>query len=164
VAEAPDVSDVVRFRRGWWDGAARVPSLVVRFSTGDGVRRCRLVETGGQVVAVPAAAWRARRALRHLRRPATVDPALLLLATKGSLDPRLDGRPRVRLVPPWQDDRPRGRPTLPATRRSVVPLVLVEQLGDAVRCEQPSCAGMVPIPPPGRVTGRPSACMRCGRN
>jgi hypothetical protein len=156
-------ADVVRFRRTWWDGAARVPSLVVRLSTGEGPRRCRLVETGGQVVAVPATGWRARRALRRLRRPANVDPALLLLATKGAPDPRLDGRPRVTLVPTWQDDRPRGRPTVPSTRRGVVPLVLVEQLGDVVRCEQPNCAGMVPIPPPGRITGRPAACMRCGR-
>jgi hypothetical protein len=162
-AEAPEAANIVRFRRAWWDGAARVPSLIVRLSTEGGTRRCRLVETGGRVVAVPAAGWRARRALARLRRPAAVDPALLLLTTKGAADPRLDVRPRVTVVSLLQDDRPRGRPTLPSTRRTVTPLVLIEQRGDAVRCEQPSCAGLVPIPPPGRITGRPAACMRCGR-
>ena len=166
-AERPEPGEVIGFHRRWWDGAARVPSLVVRLSTGQGHRRCRLVEAGGHVVALPCAGWRARRALRQLRRPAVPDPALLLLAAKGGADPRLDGRPRVTLVPPPiapGDDLPRGRPSRPAmARRIVVPLVVVEQHDDAVRCPEPNCAGLVPIPPPGRITVQVTRCSRCGR-
>ena len=164
-AEGAHASNVVRFRRAWWDGAARVPSLVVRLATERGTARCRLVETsGGQVIALPVQGWQARRVLRRLRRPAAVDPTLLLLTTKGAADPRLDGPPRVTIAPAVHDDRPCGRPTPPAaTRRGVAPLRVVEQLGDAVRCGYAACAGLIPIPPPGRIVGRPVACSRCGR-
>ncbi|MDX6285277.1 MAG: hypothetical protein QOG53_762 [Frankiales bacterium] len=164
-AEGAEVGDLVRFRRGWWDGAVRVPSLVVRLGPGRGRQRCRLVEThDGQIIALPASSWRARRALRRLRRPAAVDPALLLLATKGAADTRLDGRPGVVVVPRPHDDRPHGQPTSPPSpRRTTARVLLIEQLGDAVRCGHAACAGLVPIPPPGRISGRPTACSRCGR-
>jgi hypothetical protein len=159
--EAPEASDVRGFHRGWWDGGAHVPAAVVRL---DGAGRCRLVENGGTVVALPATGWRARRAIRKLRQEATVDPQLLELA-RHELDPALDGRPRVSIVQQRSGlaDLPTGRPSMPR-RATTLPcrVVHIEQGADVVRCTSPNCAALVPIPPPGRlITG--TSCPRCGR-
>jgi hypothetical protein len=156
--ESPTPGDVIAFRARWWDGTARVPSVVLRLPDGDRRRRCRLVETGGRVIALPASSWQARRALRRLRRPVAVEPALRLLRQPEQLD---IGRPRVSIVRSGRDV-PAGRPTLP--RRSTGPrqLILIEQAGDAVRCERGACAGLVPVLPPGRLAGAQMRCPRCG--
>src|SRR5947199_3509439 len=76
--EAPEAANVRQFRREWWDGGTHVPSLVVDLQG----TRCRLVQVGGHVVALPANRWRARRAIRRLRRRVTVDPRLVALAQR----------------------------------------------------------------------------------
>ncbi len=157
--EAPQAMQVRRFRRRWWDGAAHTPSVVVAI---DGAR-CRLVQHGGRVVALPASGWRARRAIRRLRRRATVDPQLLALAAK-RMDPRLDGKPRVAVVRQRTGDLPVGRPSMPRRSRLDAPRVIVhiEQDTDFVRCSGPNCSALVQIPPPGRLF-TDAACPRCGR-
>ena len=162
VGEAPATADIVAFRRDWWDGAAHVPCLVVDVPVGPNGGRCRLVEICGHVVALPASTWRARRAIRRLRRPAVTDPGLLASA-RNELDPRLDGRPRLTLVGP-PADQPVGVPTLPVQRRSeAVPVIRIEQRADGVRCTQYDCAALVPIAPPGEFIAGAGGCPRCGR-
>jgi hypothetical protein len=156
--EAPEATEVRGFDRQWWDGAAHVPAVIVRLA---GSGRCRLVETGGHVVAVPARGWRARRAIRQMRRRAEVDPQLLDLA-RHELDPAHDGRPRVSVVR-QRSDLPMGQPTTPR-RTTMLPgrVVHIEQGADVVRCGSATCAALVPIPPPGRLIAG-TACPRCGR-
>jgi hypothetical protein len=156
--EAPQAGNVRRFRREWWDGAAHAPSLVVDLEG----TRCRLVQVGGQVVALPANRWRARRAIRRLRRRATVDAGLIALAQRGP-DPRLDDRPRVTVVRQRKGDEPPGRPTMRRPRRDAPRLVVhIDQDADVVRCGTTTCSALVPIPPPGRLLGETS-CPQCGR-
>jgi hypothetical protein len=160
-AEGPRPVDAATFRRSWWDGAVRVPTLIVRFVGATGRSSYRLVETGGQVIALPASGWRARRALRRLRRPATVDPRLLALAR--DLDPTSEQPARVAVVR-QRGDLPRGRPTLPSTHRTMpAPLVELEQDCDAVRCSHADCAALIPIPPPGQPLTDDIVCVGCGR-
>lgn len=157
--EAPEPREARRYRRRWWDGAARVPALVVDI---EGAGRCRLVETGGQIVALPAGSRRARRAIRRLRRRATVDPRLLALA-RGELDARRDGQPFMSVGRQRTDDLPVGRPTIPQPRFDRPrPVIRIDQDIDVVRCSARGCAALVPIPPPGRLISDAS-CPRCGR-
>src|SRR5205085_7554318 len=93
-AEGPTAGGIVEFRRSWWDGDTWRPALVARVSTGVRDPRCRLVELGGQVVALPASGWRSRRVIRRLRRGATVGPGLLALARRGPGAPSFNP-PRV---------------------------------------------------------------------
>jgi hypothetical protein len=158
--EAAEATDVRNFRRNWWDGAARVPAVVVRLGVGGRASRCRLVENGGQVIALPAVGWRARRAIRRLRRRAAVDPRLLALARR-TPDVRVDDTRPVSVV--------RQRSYLPdqqkMSRRTADPpklAVRIEQEADVVRCRGANCAALVPIPPPGRLLND-AACPRCGR-
>jgi hypothetical protein len=158
-AAAPATAEVREYRRRWWDGAARVPALVVEV---EGAGRCRLVEAGGQVIALPAGSWRARRAIRRLRRRANLDPRLLALA-RGNLDPRRESEPRVSVVRQRTDDLPVGRPTMPLPRFDRPrPVVRIDQDDDVVRCSSRNCSALVPIPPPGRLLGD-ATCPRCGR-
>jgi hypothetical protein len=155
VEVAPEPTEIRRFQRGWWDGGVRVPSLIVRLR---GHGRARLVETGGQVVALPVSGWRARRAIRRMRRRAVVDPRLLAFAA----DPSAHVETRLPLVR-QRSDAPRGRPTMPRQRTDLPRLVVhIEQETDVVRCSAPDCAALVEIPPPGRLV-TDSACPRCGR-
>ena len=158
--EAPQAMQVRRFRRRWWDGATRTPSVVVVI---DGAR-CRLVQHGGHVIALPASGWHARRAIRRLRRRASVDPQLLALAAKRP-DLRLEDKPRVAVVRQRAGDLPLGRPSLPRRSRLDVPRVIVhiEQEQDFVRCSGPNCSALVQIPPPGRLSSAAAACAQCGR-
>jgi hypothetical protein len=161
-AERPLPVDGRAFRRSWWDGAAWVPALVVWLPGPGRGTRCRLVEMGGQVIALPAAGWRARRAIRRLRRRATVDPRLLAFARRQPA-PTTDSAPRVAVVH-QRTDMPHGRPTMPRTRRSIPPpLIELQQGADAVRCAHANCAALVPIPPPGRLITADVVCTRCGR-
>ena len=157
VPESPAESDVVRFRRRWWDGAAYVPSVVVRSRSG----RYRLAETTAGIVPLPASSRHARRALRRIRRPITCDPRLVTLARA-----RRGGAPglsRLTIVRLPDTGRPSGRPSLPARPLGLGPLVRIEQEGDVLRCSGTGCAALVPVPPPGRlIAGKPSRCPGCG--
>ncbi|MFL6237870.1 MAG: hypothetical protein ACJ735_00060 [Actinomycetes bacterium] len=156
--EAPEPADVRRFSRDWWDGAVRVPSLLVRLP---GAGRCRIVQTGGAVVALPASRWRARRTLARLRQRPTVDPRLVALAGRRP-DPHPERAPRMSLVA-QRSDHPRGLPLRPRSRNGLpVRVVHIEQQADIVRCGSANCAALVPIPPPGRLQSEP-ACPGCGR-
>jgi hypothetical protein len=157
--EGPAAADVRRFRARWWDGAARVPALVVDL---EGAGRCRLVETGGQVIALPAGGWRARRAIRRLRRPPVVDRRLLALARRQP-DPMAASTSRVVIVRQRSEDLPLGQPTVPQSRFDRPrPVVRIAQEADVVHCGSSRCSALIPIPPPGgQITE--TTCPRCGR-
>jgi hypothetical protein len=157
--EAAQPDDVRTFRRRWWDGGAHVPAVVVQL---DDSSRCRLVETGGRVVALPARGWRARRAIRRLRRPPVVDRRLLALARRQP-DPLAASTSRVAIVRQRSEDLPLGQPTVPQSRFDRPrPVVRIAQEADVVHCGSSRCSALIPIPPPGGLITE-TTCPRCGR-
>jgi hypothetical protein len=70
VLQPTDTVVVSEYLHRWWDGAAHSPCLRARVAG----RRVRVVETAGRAVVLPAAGWRARRALRRIRAEASGAP------------------------------------------------------------------------------------------